>query len=251
MTDWSALDAELDRLDTPLPVWWRDDDAVAATPALDRLIGLADRHGWPLHLAIIPAHAGATLAGRLRGTSVVPVTHGWAHASHAPATEKKAEFGAHRAVDVMAAQAGDGRRRLADLLGEDPARMFVPPWNRISPDLLPLLPAQGFGLISTFNARKAQFAAPGLMRVNTHLDPIDWHGSRSLADPQMLVDQVTRDLVDRREGRTDAAEPYGLLTHHLVHDDAIWGFVEALLTRLSRVPLSLWTARDPKTEPTP
>ena len=55
--DWSPLDAELERLEAPLPVWWRDDDAVAVTPGLDRLAGLAADHGWPLHLAIIPAGA--------------------------------------------------------------------------------------------------------------------------------------------------------------------------------------------------
>lgn len=251
MTNWSPLDAELDRLDMPLPVWWRDDDAITDTAALDRLIRMSERFGWPLHLAIIPAHADAALANRLAGASaVIPVPHGWSHVSHAPASEKNSEFGAHRPVEEMAKQAGEGRRRLADLLGEEPARMFVPPWNRVSPDLLPLLPAQGFDMISTFNAREAPKAAQGLTRVNTHLDPIDWHGSRSVADPQVLVNQLAHDLACRRDGRADPLEPYGLLTHHLVHDSAIWDFIVSLLIRLSNAPLYFWSARDPKTEPT-
>ncbi|QEW22429.1 putative glycosyl transferase [Marinibacterium anthonyi] len=250
MTDWTPLDDELDRMEMPFPVWWRDDDALTDTTALNRLIRLSERNGWPLHLAIVPAHADAALADRLRdAATVIPVTHGWAHVSHAPKTEKNAEFGAHRAADVMAAEAGQGHARLEDLLGEAPAPMFVPPWNRIAPDLLPLLPGQGFDMISTYNPRKTPRAVPGLTRVNTHLDPIDWHGGRSLVDPQALVNKLARDLADRREGRADATEPYGLLTHHLVHDDAIWDFVETFFTHLCNAPLYFWSARDPQTEP--
>ena len=251
--DWSPLDAELERLGAPLPVWWRDDDAVAETPGLDRLTGLAADHGWPLHLAIIPAGADATLARRLNDApGVVPVVHGWAHANHAPEGRKKAEFGAHRSLEDMAAQAGVARDRLTALLGQPPAPMFVPPWNRIAPDLLPLLPAQGFAMISTFTPRTDPMAAPGLTRVNTHLDPIDWRGSRSLVAPDRLIAQFAADLADRREGRADAAEPYGLLTHHLVHDAAIWRFTADLLTRLSRARIVHWDARaDHPPEPNP
>merc|ERR1711969_541138 len=114
-----------------------------------------------------------------------------------------------------------------------------------------MLPEQRFSTISTFTPRKDAEAAPGLRRINTHLDPIDWRGSRSLVAPDRLIAQFAADLADRREGRADAAEPYGLLTHHLVHDAAIWRFVADLLTRLSRAPLTLWDARAPHiTEPT-
>ena len=249
--DWSPLDAELARLPAPLPVWWRDDDAVSDTPALDRLIALTDKTGWPLHLAVIPAHADASLVARLRqAPRVISVVHGWSHDSHAPASEKKAEFGAHRPVATMHAQARAGLDRLADLPRLAP--MFVPPWNRIAPDLLPLLPAQGFAMISTFTPRTDPMAAPGLTRVNTHLDPIDWRGSRSLVAPDRLIAQFAADLADRREGRADAAEPYGLLTHHLVHDAAIWRFTADLLTRLSRARIVHWDARaDHPPEPNP
>ncbi|MBB96490.1 MAG: polysaccharide deacetylase [Rhodobacteraceae bacterium] len=247
--DWSPLDAELARLPAPLPVWWRDDDAVSDTPALDRLIALTDKTGWPLHLAVIPAHADASLVARLRqAPRVISVVHGWSHDSHAPASEKKAEFGAHRPVATMHAQARAGLDRLADLPRLAP--MFVPPWNRIDPALLPLLPGAGFTAVSTFTPRKTPEAAPGLARVNTHLDPIDWRGSRSLVDPDRLIAQMARDLADRRETRTDPLEPYGLLTHHLVHDTPIWDFVDTLLTRLAGAPVTYWTAR-PLTDPEP
>jgi len=94
----------------------------------------------------------------------------------------------------------------------------------MAPDLLQGLARSGYGGVSTFGRRKAPEPAPGLRQVNTHIDPIDWHGARSLADPGGLVamaaDAVAFD------------EPIGFLTHHLVHDEAIWRFCEAFLERL-------------------
>src|SRR5690606_2061069 len=64
-----------------LPVWWRDDDAVAPTPALERLLELAGRFQAPLHLAVIPEPATSELAERLRTASAFVLTHGWRHAN--------------------------------------------------------------------------------------------------------------------------------------------------------------------------
>jgi hypothetical protein len=120
--------------------------------------------------------------------------------------------------------------------------MFVPPWNRITPDLIAELPAIGYAALSTFTPRDTANAAPGLIRINSHLDPIAWHDGKSLVDPNTLIAQVTRQLADRRTGIADNDEPYGILTHHLVHDAAIWTFTKHLISRLMRGPAIAWTA---------
>ena len=38
----------------------------------------------------------------------------------------------------------------------------------------------------------------------------------------------------------DNHEPYGILTHHLVHDAAIWHFTETLISRLMQGPGQVW-----------
>jgi hypothetical protein len=48
----------------------------------------------------------------------------------------------------------------------------------------------------------------------------------------VLIAGIVKLLEDRRLGRTDTTEPLGFLTHHLVHDDAIWGFTERCLSVL-------------------
>ncbi|MFK7751133.1 MAG: polysaccharide deacetylase family protein [Sedimentitalea sp.] len=241
----SRLEAELDRwgdADLTLPIWWRDDDAIAPTPALDRLDEMARETGLDVHLAIIPAPATPDLGTYLSDKPHFhPVVHGWAHDNHAPQGQKNAEFGAHRPVQALCSDAARGLESLENTLKRAPVAMFVPPWNRISPDLVAALAGLGYGAVSTYGPRTK--AAPGLMQVNTHIDPIYWRGGRGLLDPALQINALVTHLAERRAGRADAGEPLGLLTHHLVHDDAIWSFVYHLIQTLMRGPVQIWSAQ--------
>lgn len=234
--DWQALDRELlfwRRAGLDLPIWWRDDDAVAPTAALDRLLGLSQSLGMPLHLAVIPKTATDALVARLEGCADVYVmAHGWAHENHAPADVKKAEFGAHRPCGAMLAQVTEGAAQLSQMFGTRVLPIFVPPWNRISPELVAELPKAGFSAVSTYTPRRARLAADGVVQLNTHFDPIHWRGSGGLAPVDALLEQLVTQLADRRLGNADGSEPYGVLTHHLVHDRAIWDFTRDVLARL-------------------
>ncbi|MEQ1944182.1 polysaccharide deacetylase family protein [Mesorhizobium sp. VNQ89] len=226
-----------------LPVWWRDDDAIEPTPALDRLLALAERFSAPLHLAIVPQPATRELAERLQGTSdVFALTHGWKHANHAPADRKKAEFGAYRALSVMIEEITSGRERIRDLFGDKALPIFTPPWNRIADDIVGQLAPTGFKAISTYMPRSGRFAADGLLQVNTHLDPVAWKSGGGLLDPALLDAQMARELEARRTGSADNGEPYGLLTHHLVQDDATWVFTDRLLDMLAASSVARFTA---------
>ena len=106
------------------------------------------------------------------------------------------------------------------------------------------MPGLGYNALSTFTPRKTPLAAPGLAQINTHLDPIAWKTGGGLLPPKALVAQLVQHLTDRRLGQTDNFEPYGILTHHLVHDAAIWAFTNALLARLMAGPTRLWTTSE-------
>jgi hypothetical protein len=242
--DWTPLDRELARWHAAgrrIPLWWRDDDAIADTPPLDRLIAMAERAGLPLHLAVIPAHAETGLARRLaKAPGVVPIVHGWTHLSHSQPPDKKAEFGPARPLAQRLDDAARGLARMQDMFADRLAPIFVPPWNRIAPDMADALPGLGYRALSTYGPRPADGAAPGLDAINTHIDVIDWRGTRSVVPPARLIGDLVDTLRARREGRTDASEPLGLLTHHLVHDPAIWDMTESLLARLIRGPVIPW-----------
>ncbi|MEM9870164.1 MAG: polysaccharide deacetylase family protein [Pseudomonadota bacterium] len=237
--DWTPLRNALRacRSSGTLPqLWWRDDDAVRPTAALDQLAELAMATGVPVHLAVIPADASDTLAAHITSMPLIPIVHGWAHRDHSMPGEKRNEFLTQRADATQ--DAADGLARLQTLFGDRLQPMFVPPWNRIHADVIAALPALGYTALSTFGPRPQDHDS--IRRINTHVDPIDWKGTRDLIDAQTLIDRAAAQLHDRHMGRADAAEPFGLLTHHLVHTPAIWDFAHTFLTELQQGGAMPW-----------
>ncbi|PRH88758.1 glycosyl transferase family 28 [Labrys okinawensis] len=221
---WTRLDEAL-AARREIRLWWRDDDAVAATPALDRLLALAHRHALPLSLAVIPAAASPSLAGAIAEERHVDVlVHGYAHANHAPPGAKKQELG-HRAVAEMLAELGRGLSTLRSRFGERCLPVLVPPWNRIDPALIGGLAALGFCGLSVAGPRLAA-RLHDLTAVNIHVDPIAWKQGGGLLDPVLVLSQCIRAL--------EHDEPLGILTHHLVHDAWIWSFLDRLFERLKK-----------------
>ena len=216
----SSLDVE---------IWWRDDDLIEPTPKLDRLLALADASGVPVHVAIIPKDVDSALPHRLPATTAVPMVHGWVHQDHSLPKAKKSEFGHPR--EDAAEDLRRGMTRLTDMF-PNLAPVFVPPWNRIDPGLFPHLVQLGFRGLSTFGNRPQKYAAKDLLQVNTHIDPIFWKDTRDLVPPDQLIAQTTACLEARLEGRADVFEPLGLLTHHLVHTEAVWRFSQQWLCEM-------------------
>jgi hypothetical protein len=219
-----ALAARADR-GKPLMLWWRDDDAVTASAALDRLLDMTGTSALPLALAVIPAPwdqepTGTDLVQVLDDRPHVHVVvHGWSHRNHAGKGKKKQELTPERSIDDMRAEL---RRGLAHLRALHPARflpLLVPPWNRIAPDLLPFLAEDGFTALSCFGAEQP---VTGLRVINTQIDVIDW-GSGPRAKDR---DHLWRQLADLAASDRPHA---GLLTHHLVHDKATWDFLDDLV----------------------
>jgi len=239
MSDWRALDEELARwadLGHVATLWWRDDDAIDATPALDRLLALCARYDIGLGLAVIPERASGALAARLaEDTGTVALQHGYAHQNHAAGGGKKMELGPHRPAMLVLGELGTGWMALERLFGARALPVMVPPWNRIAPALVPTLPEIGLRGLSTYGPRLRVEPVRGLRQVNTHLDPVDWHGGRGFVGEAAALASLTRSLAIRRQSGVESVvggEPTGLLTHHLVQDEVVWGFVDRLIGRL-------------------
>ena len=219
-------------------LWWRDDDAGADNPALRRLIALARESGCPVAVAAIPRRTDPSLKPLLRESGVAALVHGLAHENHAPPDAKKAEFGPHRPLGTLVAEAQSALSEARAALGETLLPVFVPPWNRMAPRLAARLPALGYVGLSAWGDGPE---TAGLLRADTHIDPVDWHGGRSLFAPKTLIARAAAAL-DRRAN--DPCAPLGLLTHHLVHDEAIWGFCAALFEEWRRLSGRFVLAKD-------
>ena len=234
---WQVLQDELDTWTEAGRVatfWWRDDDASGPSPALERLLRLRSRYRVSLALAVIPENCDPALPPLVRsGEGVCVLQHGFAHCNHAGAGEKSMELGPHRPRDRVLCELRLGFARLASEFEERFLPVLVPPWNRIAPALLPELPSLGLRGLSTFTPRTARDPVRGLRQANCHVDLIDWRGGRKGRDHGVLAREVAGHLRARREGRADAREPTGLLTHHLDHDASAWSFLEEFLDRVA------------------
>jgi hypothetical protein len=247
---WADLEAELDICQSAgrtACFWWRDDDAVAWTPALQRLLELAE--GVPIGLAVIPGEARAELARSLEAHDRVAVLqHGWRHINHAGSDAKKSELGSMRSLRQRLDELAAGRERLGDLFGDRALPILVPPWNRIGEDLIPQLPALGLRglsmgtipplgrrakspIIGPLNRAETRMV-PGLREVHVHVDLIDWHGTRGFIGEGNALSLILGHLGDRRLHGIKG--PIGILTHHLVRDAQTDDFLRQLFGALRR-----------------
>ncbi len=238
MATWQEVDDELalwQDSGMSLTLWWRDDDAIEPTEALDRLIRLSSEYEAPCALAVVPDYAQPSLFEALvSAPTIFPVQHGFRHINHAPKGEKAAEFGLHRDRTVIEQDLEAGWQKLAAVKNISP--VFVPPWNRMSDELNSCLAALGIKGVSQHAPRKARKTKAGLIQVNTHVDIINWRTTRGFTGTEKALDFALTHLRARRLGEVDPDEPTGILTHHLDHDPACWEFMEKLL---------LWTRGKP------
>jgi len=242
---WCWLGEELDRwaeAGETAQFWWRDDDASDTSAALERLLQSSQFSQVPLALAVIPAKLKPALVERLRNDALVSVLqHGYAHTSHAEPGQRKLELGGNRSSDEIVNDLDLGKQVLARHFGEHFMPVLVPPWNRIDANIVARLPGLGFSGISTMKKRTTARPAAGLLQVNTHLDPINWRHLGGFIGVYPAIAILVQHLVAKRSGYRDSAEPTGILSHHLVQNEAVWRFLDELLRFLCEHPAANFT----------
>jgi hypothetical protein len=189
------------------PVFWlRDDDAVAVTPALERLLSF----GVPAALAVIPDLAEPGLFEK----DVAFLQHGCDHRNRAAPGEKKTEFPAGERIEDALERLRISRQRLVELAGERALPVLAPPWNRMRRELAAELPRIG---IRGFSGYRGE-AMPNLVQHDAHVDIVAWKAGRRFIGEEEAA----------RLAMTCEAGPVGWLTHHAVHDESAWNFLERL-----------------------
>ena len=243
---WNLLHEELDAwvaAGKQATLWWRDDDAVAPGPRLDKLIELSGSAG--LLLAVIPAHVSDNLATRLATSSHVYVAqHGYTHVNHAPRGQGLGawELGLHRGEAAVLSDLATGRQQLTRLFNDSFLPVIVPPWNRIAPELLAPIYSCGYRGVSAFGANAGTEAPAGLVIANAHCDPIRWKSGASFAGEKKTILQLVSHLAARRCGDAKLHEHTGYLTHHIDLDSAGWAFSENLASVIDAHPGAQWVS---------
>lgn len=218
-----------------VPLWWRDDDAIDAGPALDRLLALSARHQVPLALAVIPDQLSPELVPLINAQPAVSVLqHGLDHRSRRVEGHAPAQFGDDQTAAEIAAAIAASMQRLATF--ERVLPVYVPPWNAVQPRLIEALRSLDLRL-SAFDSLDESD------RVDAHLDVLRWGARPRFRGAGRLLNRLARLLAERRRQHL-WDRPVGLLTHHLDQDEPSWRFLNVLFTRLGPASGCLWLTAD-------
>jgi hypothetical protein len=232
---WSDLMAEFDcwkEAGRVATLWWRDDDAVGPSDRLDRLLSISGN--IPIALAVIPDGADSRLAAWLghplrshQTARLFVLQHGWRHQNHT-VDGKKSEFPPERSRRAVACDLAAGRTRLATLFAARALPVLAPPWNRFDPRFLSLLVDCGLGGISRVGPRRSVRPAPDIVAANVQVDLVAWTADRGFIGEEAALRGLIGHLHARRSKEVDPEEPTGILTHHLLQDEATATFLRKL-----------------------
>lgn len=244
MAGWADLEHELALWDaaglTPT-FWWRDDDAHAATPALEPLLALSEKYSIPAHLAVIPDLYDPSLKDRLVTCSqVYLLQHGLAHINHEPKGKGASEFGDHRPIDAQREDLAAGWTALTELNLPNLLPVLVPPWNRICDETLALLPSLGYRAVSAYSGPTSDLPVQGLVHANGHLDPIRWKYDKIFRGVETSLDLLIAHLQGRRTGAFPVHIPTCFLTHHLDMGPEFWAFADDLFGHIAQHKTARW-----------
>lgn len=204
-------------------LWWRDDDARTPGPALDRLLTVAD--GAPLSLAIIPDGDLPALHERLKAAPTVTVSqHGVDHHNRRNNGDRRSEHPAGSDETMIAERISTARQRM-ETAGLPPA-FYTPPWNAFDATDLAAVRKAGF---PAFSAGIYGRPAEGLAHVGAQVDILRWKGDPRFRGRARIFRALRKELRSRRKAG-DYDNPIGLLTHHLVHDEPAWEFLDWFVT---------------------
>lgn len=218
----------LDDLSEPRIFWWRDDDTGNQAPKLLRLLELQQQTQVPLVVSVVPQWLNLDCARLLRAAQDIFVAqHGFEHRDHSAPHEKSIELGGCVEPEWIISRLEQGRQCLIGREFSNLLALMVPPWNRLSEQVMAALPALGFQSVSTF-ARDQRGLHHGLNHINCHVDPILWReGKRPMSE-----DELTKATIKHLE--EGANRPTGLLTHHLEMSTSDYALLENYLSVLSR-----------------
>ncbi len=77
-------------------------------------------------------------------------------------------------------------------------------------------------------------------QVNTHVDIIAWRTDRAFVGEEQALSAATTHLAAKRMRAADVDEATGWLTHHAVHDENAWAFLERLFESTRSLPAVVW-----------
>ncbi|EPJ49597.1 MAG: hypothetical protein OFPI_24180 [Osedax symbiont Rs2] len=240
MSSWQALSEEINLWQRSVQFWWRDDDAIADSKALQQMLQLAKSYQIAVHLAVIPNLLESSLYV-IQHPDNLPfcyvLQHGVEHRNFAVAQQRKIELGGSQDLVALQQKLSDGQHLLQQTFVDQYLSILVPPWNRIAAELIPTLDNIGYKKLSVLGKTKL---AETELHLNVHIDIINWR-ERQFAGETLILSKITEHLRHQRLSG-NYAKPCGLMTHHLDHDADCWLFLDKFFSFCSSHSKVQWVA---------
>jgi peptidoglycan/xylan/chitin deacetylase (PgdA/CDA1 family) len=216
MSDWlKELRQALDAATSPLPLFFRDDDAGWSDDRLLELLDLFAHYHVPIDVAAIPDALTFRMATELRARieaepdRVAIHQHGFAHQNHEPEGHRKCEFGVSRGRVLQEINIEWGKHWLIDLFGPHVAPIFTPPWNRCTETTAECLRQTGFRILSR-DRTAAPLNLDGLFELPV---TIDWFAQRK--GVRLSLDELGAAMASA----VRTSSPLGIMFHHALMDE--------------------------------
>ena len=208
MKPFTAVAKVLSERQTPVRVFFRNDDGGWADERLRELTNEFIEQDLPLDIAVIPdalSQASVDVIGALleAGDRVAVHQHGFSHVNH-QLSGRSCEFGGDRNYEQQQSDIAKGQQKLADTFGTQVTPIFTPPWNRCTSDTAVALQSLGFQQLSRIiNSEPIDKAVPEIPVA------VDWLKKRK---GERLK---THELVNYISGLFDTEdEIIGVMLHH-------------------------------------
>ena len=138
--------------ESPIKVFFRNDDGGWADKRLQQLTNEFIQQELPLDIAVIPdalSEQSADVISALldAGGRVAIHQHGFSHHNH-QLSGRSCEFGTDRNSEQQRDDIEKGQKRLAAVFGSQVKPIFTPPWNRCTSDTTVALQSLGFQCLS-------------------------------------------------------------------------------------------------------
>jgi len=170
----------LDESDTPINLFFRDDDVGWAHDEFRALLACFRGQSLPLDLAVIPTALSAEFAEEIRAAhdeapALVGIhQHGFSHTNH-EVLGRKCEFGVSRTQEEQYWDIQLGKMKLDAMFGFAFDPIFTPPWNRCTEITGECLKELGFRVLS----RDATAPSLGLSGLKELPTSIDWFAKKN------------------------------------------------------------------------
>ncbi len=209
--------------------WWRDDDATQDTPALQKLIDLHQQTKIPVALSVIPKFAHVTLLQQIKNLPQISILqHGWQHRNYELPEQPFSEFGSSRDSEIIRQELRTGRNLLKAMFAKQFVTGFVAPWNNLAAKHWPEF--DQYDLVSFHDGAANQMPSK-FKQLNVHIDILRWRKYPKFRGTTRTIKAILKQLKQRRTDQ-QFDKPIGIMSHHLVMDNASWQFLTKLLNFL-------------------